>query len=146
MTLPLRTIRKIHSIKETLAAQAEWEYAAALQQQMAVRNALGVLQQELDDASGLFGTRQSNGLSGAELHEWNRWVDTLRTKIEAQHQVCEQADLYAEECRGRLMERHQDKEVWQKLRERNAAQFEQQFRKQEQTELDEVGSRNRKRV
>lgn len=146
MTLPLRTIRKIHSIKETLAAQAEWEYAAALQQQMQQQSVLTALRRELDDAASLLGSRQTNGVSSAELHAWNRWAQGLRSKIDVQQQLCKQADIFVEKCREKLMQRHQDMEIWQKLQDRNTAQIEQAFRKQEQSEMDELGSRNRKPV
>lgn len=146
MSLPLRSIKKINSVKETLAKQAEWSYADAMRKQIAAESVLQQMQTKFERSLEDFQNRQLSGLSVSELRSWTEWHESQRRRIQKQLTECRQLSESATVCRNVLVERRQDKEIWKRLQEKRVEGLHHEMLKREQSELDEMGMRGRQRT
>ncbi|GAX91449.1 flagellar export protein FliJ [Effusibacillus lacus] len=144
MSVPIKTIQKINSIKKMLVRQTEWEYSEVKRSLFQAEELLAGLEQELQDALDRFRDKQQEGLTPVELLDWTGWIDTQRMKIRSQVMQCRELEMQAEATRLRLVERQREEETWNNLKEKRLAALNYELQKQEQVELDEIGMQMRR--
>lgn len=144
MSLPVKSIKKINSLKETLMRQAEWKFAEARGKQQAAEVMLQHLETDLSQSLSNFTADQCSGLSALELVTWNNWLQSKRDHISKQAVECQQLAREVSDCRDALEERHREKEMWSRLEENQVNLLLREYSKKEQEEMNEIGVRSRK--
>lgn len=143
--MPLRSINKINSIKESLATQAEWEFAKAVREERSAEAILNQMQMNFEVSTDAFTVKQQTGVSVQELLEWTEWMENQRQHIAAQTEFHQRLQQVSAACKAKLVEKHQEKEIWHRLKDHRLQLLQKEYRKQEQAELDEIGSRSKKK-
>jgi flagellar export protein FliJ len=141
MSIPLRSVIKIHSLKETMVTQAEWELADAVRNEQAAEVLLRQMEQKLEQSAKLLKERQQKGVSAREMLEWTDWIEMQRRSIEDHSAHVRQLSQISARCKDNLVEKHMEKETWQRLKRQRLQVLEFDMRKQEQSELDEMAVR-----
>lgn len=141
MSIPMRSVLKIYSLKEILVTQAEWELADAVRNERSAETALQQMEWELQQSADCLKERQQSGVSAQELLEWTEWMETQRQQIRTQNSHFQHLSQVSARCKDNLVEKHREKETWNRLKRQQLQALEQDIRKKEQSELDEIASR-----
>ncbi|BCJ85262.1 flagellar export protein FliJ [Effusibacillus dendaii] len=137
----LRTTHKIGSLKESLARQTELDLAEAIRQLEQAELELQQLQNEYYQLAADFDRERQTGISGQQWQSWILWLNQKRHQIELKQQVCRHADEHVNRMKELMLERHREKQIWQRLYEKQLQIWKETVGKLEQTELDEVSIR-----
>lgn len=141
MSIPLRSLIKIHSLKEALVTQAEWKLADAIRNEQSAEVLLREMEQTLEHSAELLKERQQAGISSRELREWTDWIELQRRIIEEHTAHWLQLSQISARCKDHLVEKHMEKETWERLKEQRLQSLQFDMRKNEQSELDEMALR-----
>lgn len=141
MSIPLRSVIKIHSLKEALVTQAEWKLADAIRNEQSAEVRLWEMEQTLEHSAELLKERQQAGISSRELREWTDWIEMQRRIIEEHTAHWLQLSQISARCKDQLVEKHMEKETWERLKEQRLQSLQFDMRKNEQSELDEMALR-----
>ncbi|MFC4768786.1 flagellar export protein FliJ [Effusibacillus consociatus] len=144
MSLTLQTIQKINSVKKMLVRQTEWELLEVSKQQSEASELLNRMQDEVDHLHFKFNQKRASGGSAAELAAWGEWLNFQRQMIQDQVALCQKLLEKMESSRCKLAERQRDEEIWQQLKDKQIEIRNEELKRQEQAELDEISLQSRR--
>ncbi|MDF2813919.1 MAG: hypothetical protein K0Q81_119 [Paenibacillus sp.] len=131
-------LQKLIDLKSNEKTQAEWGLAEAI----------GVLQSELSQLSGLHQNRSdvqhelsnasSNRTTVFQLMQHQDYLNYLEKQIIRKQADVESAERQVEVKQMELSEKMKEEKVWEKAKEKAFDQFSSTMQKKEQDELDEI--------
>ncbi|WP_018132560.1 flagellar export protein FliJ [Effusibacillus pohliae] len=146
MSIPMRTIQKIHSIKSLFARQTEWEFAEHRRQLSQAESLLHAIETDLEHSLARFKQIESAGTTPLQLLAWDEWLNSQRCKLQQQKQQCSYLAGQVETTRLRFIHRQRDQEIWQRLKQKRLESRDRDLKKKEQSELDEISLRMRRKA
>ena len=132
--------------RTTLEEQAQQALAMSLQKQGDLQAAIDQQQKELQEQDQQLKLRQQEGLTIAEIDLYEGHIGHCRRRwaeLNVELQRLEQKILKQRES---LLQAARDRQVLDKLKERQEAEFRQEQERKERTQLDEISLRNKRNV
>lgn len=139
-------LNSVLSYRTTLEEQAQHALAKSVQKQRDLVAAIDEQQKELQEQDRQLRLRQQDGLTIAEIslyegriHHCRRRCSELKTELEGVEQkILEQRD--------NLLRAARDRQILDKLKERQDAEFRHEQERKERVQLDEISLRNKGNV
>ncbi len=132
--------------RNTLEDQAQQALAISVQKQRELLAGMDELQKELQEQDRQLKLRQQEGLTIAEIDLYEGRIGHCRRRcaeLKAELQQLEQQILNQRES---LLQAARDREVLDKLKERQEAEFRQDQDRKERTQMDEISLRNKRNM
>ncbi|WP_041667333.1 flagellar export protein FliJ [Acetohalobium arabaticum] len=86
--------------------------------------------------------KESNGINLQQAVMYRDHLEVLAAEIEEQKQVVAQIKEEFEKCRSRLLDKTKECKMLNKLKERQFANYKEEFLKEEQKNIDELATNN----
>ncbi len=133
-------LQKVLDLKEKEKEQAEWAFGKSVQRRNEEKNKLLRLAEHLEEMTEKLHSIQANLCSAAQLHEMNRYRQSVERSVATQRRTLYGCEQEVEQCKHRLTERMQETQLWQRLREKAQEHFVETEKNHEQKWLDEIGT------
>jgi len=136
-------LQSVLNYRTTLEEQAQQALALSQQQQQELIAAISAQQQELDDQDQALKQRQEEGLTIAEIEIYESRINHCRRQsVKLQEQLTRLEKKIIKQ-RAALLEAARDRQVMDKLKERQEAEFRREQERKERIQLDEISLRNK---
>jgi len=136
-------LQTVLDYRTTLEEQAQQALAVSQQQQQELAAAIATQQQELNDQDQALKQRQEEGLTIAEIEIYESRINYCRhltVQLQAQLLGLEKKIVKQRET---LLKAARDRQVMDKLKERQEAEFRREQERKERIQLDEISLRNK---
>lgn len=137
------TLQSVLNYRTTLEEQAQQALALSQQQQQELTAAIATQQQELSDQDHELKQRQEQGLTIAEIDIYERRISHCRRRSAQLQEQLERLQRKIVRQREALLATARDRQVMDKLKERQDAEFRHQEERKERSHLDEINLRNK---
>jgi len=136
-------LQSVLNYRTTLEEQAQQALALSRQQQQELIAAIATEQQELDGQDQVLKQRQEEGLTIAEIDIYeSRIHHCRRRRAQLQEQLAGLEKKIVKQ-RAALLKTARDRQVMDKLKERQEAEFRREQERKERNQLDEISLRNK---
>ncbi|MBD1400428.1 flagellar export protein FliJ [Pelovirga terrestris] len=136
-------LQSVLNYRTTLEEQAQQALALSQQQQQELMAAIARQQQELNDQDQELKQRQREGLTIAEINIYESRINHCRhrsAQLQAQFATLEKKIVKQREA---LLQAARDRQVMDKLKERQEAEFRREQERKERIQLDEISLRSK---
>jgi flagellar FliJ protein len=136
-------LQSVLNYRSILEEQAQQALALSQQQQQELTAAIATQQQELNDQDEALKQRQEQGLTIAEIDIYESRISHCRQCSAQLQQQLTRLERKIVKQREALLETARDRQVMDKLKERQDAEFRHQEERKERIQLDEINLRNK---
>lgn len=138
---------KLHSVlnyRQSLEDQAQQQLAATQQQRRDTQERIQERQQAMQSYDRELRQRQQEGLTVAEMELFESRIQDSRRQIEAFRQQLHVLDRRIADQRKHLLDAARERQVMEKLRDKQNAEYEREVSRKERAVLDEISLRNQR--
>ena len=139
-------LQSVLNYRQSLEDQAQQLLTTSLQQQKNFEEQLSCQQQTLNDADTELKLRQLEGMTIAEMDLYEGQIYHCRQVIEEIHQHLQRLLLRIEEERKALLHAARERQVLEKLKERQEAEYQQELSRLERVMLDEISLQKKGKI
>lgn len=136
-------LQSVLNYRTTLEEQAQQALALSQQQQRELIAAIATQQQELNDQDHTLKQRQEEGLTIAEIDIYESRINYCRRRSAQLKEQLAGLEKKIIKQRAALLEAARDRQVMDKLKERQEAEFRRVQERKERIQLDEISLRNK---
>lgn len=136
-------LQSVLNYRTTLEEQAQQALALSQQRQQELVAAIATQQQELTDQDQALKQRQEEGLTIAEIDIYESRISHCRHRSAQLQTQLETLEIKIVKQREALLQAARDRQVMNKLKERQEAEFRYEQERQERIQLDEISLRNK---
>lgn len=138
-------LQSVLNYRQSLEDQAQQVLTASLQRQKELEDQLLCQQQVLYSADIELKQRQQEGMTVAEIDIYESQIHHCRRVIEDIQQRLHRLDLRIEEERKELLHAARERQVLEKLKDKQEAEYQQELSRQERVMLDEISLQNKRK-
>jgi flagellar FliJ protein len=136
-------LQSVLNYRTTLEEQAQQALALSQQQQRELIAAIATQQQELNDQDHTLKQRQEEGLTIAEIDIYESRINYCRRRSAQLKEQLAGLEKRIIKQRTVLLDAARDRQVMDKLKERQEAEFRREQERKERIQLDEISLRNK---
>jgi flagellar FliJ protein len=136
-------LQSVLNYRQSLEDQAQQVLTASLQRQQDLEDQLLTQQQALDKADIELKQRQQEGMTVAEIDLYESQIHHCRRIIEDIQQRLQRLERRIEEERKELLHAARERQVLEKLKDKQEAEYRQELSRQERVMLDEISLQNK---
>ena len=137
-------LQSVLNYRQSLEDQAQQQLAATQQQRLDTQERIQERQQAMQSYDRELRQRQQEGLTVAEMELFESRIQDSRRQIEAFRQQLQVLDRRITDQRKHLLETARQRQVMEKLREKQNAEYEREVSRKERAVLDEISLRNQR--
>lgn len=134
------------SYRTSLEEQAQHALAVSLQKQRELLSRIDEQQKELQQQDQQLKLRQQEGLGIAEIDLYEGRIDHCRRCCAELKTELQQLEQQIVEQRDALLQAARDRQILDKLKERQDAEYHNEQNRKERMQLDEISLRNKRNV
>lgn len=132
-------LQKILELKEKEKEQAEWAFGKTMQKKNEEEAKLYRLTERREELTHFLYAVQTECCSAAQLIDLTRYRQAVDKAIETQLHTLHGCEEEVERAKLRLTHKMQESQLWSRHRERAKEMYDEEAKKREQKELDEIG-------
>lgn len=136
-------LQSVLNYRQSLENQAQQILAASLQRQNELETQLQQQQQNLQQHDGELKQRQQEGLTVAEIDLYESQIQHCRRLIKDLQGHLQQLDQQIVSERKELLHAARERQVMEKLKDKQEAEYQQELSRKERVMLDEISLRNK---
>jgi len=136
-------LQSVLNYRQSLEDQAQQVLTASLQRQQDLEDQFLTQQQALDKADIELRQRQQEGMTVAEIDLYESQIHHCRRIIEDIQQRLQRLERRIEEERKELLHAARERQVLEKLKDKQEAEYRQELSRQERVMLDEISLQNK---
>ncbi|MCD6582640.1 MAG: flagellar export protein FliJ [Desulfuromusa sp.] len=136
-------LQSVLNYRQSLENQAQQVLAASLQRQNELETQLQQQQQNLQQHDGELKQRQQEGLTVAEIDLYESQIQHCRRLIKDMQGRLQQLDPQIVSERKELLHAARERQVMEKLKDKQEAEYRQELSRKERVMLDEISLRNK---
>ena len=136
-------LQSVLNYRQSLEDQAQQVLTASLQRQQDLEDQLLTQQQALDKADIELKQRQQEGMTAAEIDLYESQIHHCRRIIEDIQQRLQRLERRIKEERKELLHAARERQVLEKLKDKQEAEYRQELSRQERVMLDEISLQNK---
>lgn len=137
-------LQSVLNYRQSLEDQAQQQLAATQQQRRDTQERIQEQQQAMQSYDRELRQRQQEGLTVAEMELFESRIQDSRRQIEAFRQQLHVLDRRIADQRKHLLEAARERQVMEKLRDKQNAEYEREVSRKERAVLDEISLRNQR--
>jgi flagellar FliJ protein len=136
-------LQSVLNYRQSLEDQAQQVLTASLQQQRELEEQFIAQQQVLREADTELKQRQQEGMTVAEIDLYEAQIHHCRRIIEDLQQRLQHLEQKIEKERKELLHAARERQVLEKLKDKQEAEYRQELSRQERVMLDEISLQNK---
>jgi flagellar FliJ protein len=136
-------LQSVLNYRTTLEEQAQQALALSQQHHQELTAAVTAQQQELNEQDQVLKQRQEQGLTIAEIDIYESRINHCRNRSAQLQRQLEILEQKIAKQRETLLKAARDRQVMDKLKERQEAEFRREQERKERIQLDEISLRNK---
>jgi len=136
-------LQSVLNYRQSLEDQAQQVLTTSLLRQKELEGTLTGQQQTLDKADIELKQRQQDGMTIAEIDLYESQIYHCRRTIEDIQQRLQRLERRIEEERKELLHAARERQVLEKLKDKQEAEYQQELSRQERVMLDEISLQNK---
>ncbi len=127
-------------LRERQLELAEGELASFLKQLASARNSHDIKLTEVRQAESALKESLSKGVEAERYRQMSLYLERLKADLARLEQRISQIEAAVAQAREKVMDRHREKELVEKLREKEYQAYTAEIQRQEQVEADDLSS------
>lgn len=136
-------LQSVLNYRTTLEEQAQQALALSRQHHQELIAAIAAQQQELNDQDQALKQRQEQGLTIAEINIYESRINHCQNRSAQLHRQLVKLEQKIAKQREALLKAAQDRQVMDKLKERQEAELRREQERKERIQLDEISRHNK---
>lgn len=136
-------LQSVLNYRTTLEEQAQQALALSRQHYLELTAAITAQQQELNEQDQVLKQRQEQGLTIAEIDIYESRINHCRNRSVQLHKQLVMLEQKIAKQREALLKAARDRQVMDKLKERQDAEFRREQERKERIQLDEISLRSK---
>lgn len=136
-------LQSVLNYRQSLEDQAQQVLAASLQRRQVIEEQLSQQHEALSGYDGELRRRQREGMAVAEMTLFENRIHHCRRLMAELKQALRQLDRQIEAERDALKKAAQDRQIMEKLKEKQEAEYRRELSRQERVMLDEISLRQK---
>jgi flagellar FliJ protein len=137
-------LQSVLNYRQSLEDQAQQQLAATQQQRRDTEERVQERQQAMQSYDRELRRRQQEGLTVAEMELFESRIQDSRRQIEAFRQQLQLLDRRIADQRKHLLDAARERQVIEKLRDKQNAEYQRELSRKERAMLDEISLRNQR--
>lgn len=136
-------LQSVLNYRQSLEDQAQQVLAESQQQQSELTAQIDEQQLELQQQDLLLRKRQQDGMTIAEIELYETRIHYCRQRCAELHRQKLELQELIEQQRQQLLQAARERQIMEKLKEKQQAEFRRELERKERAALDEISLRNR---